>query len=349
MPFQRPTLAELQARTEADVRGRMGLSALLQNSVLKVLANVFSGAVHLVYGFMVWVAKQVMPDTAELEHLDRWADIWGVTRTAATFTKGSVTFTGLAGSSIPAGTKVRRADGVEFEVDIGVVFVTTSIAANVTAVTAGAAGNTDSGTEVTLVSPISGVDSTATAGALTGGADQEGDDALRARMLKRIQEPPHGGAEHDYEQWALSISDVTRAWVFPEHLGVGTVGVTFVVDDLPTGPIPDAAKVTEVQDYLDTVRPVTADATAFAPTAVPLNPQITLTPNTAEVQAAVEASLEDMVRRDAVPGGTILVSHLREAISIAAGETNHVLNSPSADVTHTTGQLATLGTITWLP
>jgi uncharacterized phage protein gp47/JayE len=65
------------------------------------------------------------------------------------------------------------------------------------------------------------------------------------------------------------------------------------------------------------------------------------------VQAAVAAELADLLRREAEPGGTILVSHLREAISIAVGETNHVLSSPAADVTHATGQIATLGTITW--
>ena len=63
--------------------------------------------------------------------------------------------------------------------------------------------------------------------------------------------------------------------------------------------------------------------------------------------AAIEAEIIDLLRREAVPGGTVLLSHLREAISIAAGEADHALTIPAANVTHATGELAVLGTITW--
>ena len=84
-----------------------------------------------------------------------------------------------------------------------------------------------------------------------------------------------------------------------------------------------------------------------APTAVPLNFTIAVTPNTAAVKAAVEAELRDLIRREAVPGGTLLLSHIREAISLAAGETNYTMTAPSADVALTLGQLTTFGAITW--
>jgi uncharacterized phage protein gp47/JayE len=65
------------------------------------------------------------------------------------------------------------------------------------------------------------------------------------------------------------------------------------------------------------------------------------------VQAAVTAELEDLLVRDAVPSGTILISRMREAASIAAGEMNNAFTSPTADVPHATGHIATLGTITF--
>ena len=74
---------------------------------------------------------------------------------------------------------------------------------------------------------------------------------------------------------------------------------------------------------------------------------IALTPSTAAVKSAVAAELADVLQREAYPGGTILLSHLREAISVAAGETNNVLTAPTADVTHSAGQMAVLGAITW--
>ena len=51
--------------------------------------------------------------------------------------------------------------------------------------------------------------------------------------------------------------------------------------------------------------------------------------------------------RDAIPGGTLLVSHMREAISIAAGENDHALVSPAGNVTCLPGELATFGGVTW--
>ena len=95
-------------------------------------------------------------------------------------------------------------------------------------------------------------------------------------------------------------------------------------------------------------RPVTADVTVFAPTAVPMNFTIELTPSDATTKAAVIAELEDLILREAEPGGTILLSHINEAISLAAGETDHILTVPSADVTVTTTQISTMGTVTWV-
>ena len=54
-----------------------------------------------------------------------------------------------------------------------------------------------------------------------------------------------------------------------------------------------------------------------------------------------------MLRRDAVSGGTILISQIREAISIAAGEDDYQVPRPAADVTHATGEIAVMGTVTW--
>ena len=102
-----------------------------------------------------------------------------------------------------------------------------------------------------------------------------------------------------------------------------------------------------VQDYIDERRPVTAQVTVLAPVAVPLALTIALTPDTTAVRAAVTAELQDLLRRDAKPGGTILISRIREAISVSAGEQNHVLTVPSVDVTHAAGEMPTLGTITW--
>lgn len=348
MPFSRPTLQELINRTGADAVARLGLEDLLRRDDMQVLTRVLSGAAHSLHGHVAWLAEQVIIDTAEAEYLERWANIWGVERKPAAAAVGNVTLTGTNGVVIPAGSALVRTDGVEYTTNAEVTISGGTATVAVTASQAGAAGNALAGITLNLVSPISGVNSQATvaAGGLVSGADTETDDALRARLLARIQAPPHGGAKADYIAWALEVAGVTRAWVYPGELGLGTVTVRFVRDD-DASIIPDAVEVQSVQDHINALRPVTSAVTVVAPIAAPLNLTIALTPNTSTVQAAVLVEIKDLLRRAAEPGGTILISHLREAISLAAGETNHVLTVPSADVAHTVGQIATMGIITW--
>lgn len=355
MAFERPSLTDLRSRTEADVAAGLGLGALFPRSLLRVLANTLAAVAHQLHGHAAYVARQILPDTADSEHLERYANLFGLSRKAAAFAKGTATFTGLAGTLVPAGTKLQRSDGVEFSTDEQAILpavppLEASIA--LTASVAGVDGNTSSGVTLSLLSPVSGLDNDATVdeAGITGGLDQEEDADLLVRLLQRLQEPPKGGAEADYELWALEVAGVTRSFALGQHFGAGTVGVTFLVDDDPAGAIPDPNKVQEVQDYIDdpTRRPVTAEVTVFAPTPLPLDPDISLTPDTQAVRDAVEASIEALLRSAAnTPGATLFVSHIREAISIAEGEEDHVLNSPTADVVIGAGEIVTLGTITW--
>lgn len=348
MPFSRPTLQELVNRTLADAQTRLGVDELVRREDLQVLTRVLAGASHGLHGFIDWLSQQVVFDTAEAEFLERWASIWGLTRLPAAAAVGSVTITGTSGTVVPAGTLMVRADGAEYETVGEVTLAGGTATANVVALAAGQGGNAGAASALTISTPIAGVSSTVivTAGALTGGADVESDDSLRARFIARIQAPPHGGAAHDYIAWAKEVAGVTRAWCYPQELGPGTVTVRFVRDD-DASPIPDAAEVLAVQEHIDALRPVTAAVTVVAPIAVPLDCTIAIVPDTSAIRAAVEAELRDLLRREAEPGATILLSHIREAISLATGENDHVLTVPAADVTHTTGQMATFGAITW--
>lgn len=349
MAFSRPTLTDLITRIEADYVSRLtGGGSLLRRAAVKVLARVNAGTIHLVYGFLAWIARQVMPDTAEAENLERWATIWGIERILATFTTFDVVFTGTNGTEILAGTELARDDGVLYTTDALGTISSGTATVSCTSREAGATPGMDGGEIIALSSPISGIDSAVTVSGtgINNGEDKELDESLLARLLARIQTPPHGGNENDYVTWAKEVAGVTRAWCYPLYTGAGTVGLTFVRDNDSGSIIPSAGEVTEVQDYIDELRPVTAFLTVFAPTAVPLNFTITGT-FTAAVKLAIQAELEDLILREAEPAGTLLISHIREAISKAQGETDHGLTTPSANVTTTAGQLTTMGTITW--
>ncbi len=349
MAFQRPALTDIIQRVLADMSRFVGVAgAVLRRSVVGILGRALAGASHELHGRLDYIASQVIPDTAEEDQLQRWANIWGVQRKPAEYAGGSVTFTGVAGSTVPQGTILQRQDGVLFatSADLYLALGTGTVA--VLAMEAGAAGNTDAGVTLSLQQPVSGVQSAATVavGGIDSGSDAESDDELRARLLDRIRQPPHGGAAFDYVKWAREVAGVTRAWVYPMEMGAGTVTVRFVRDN-DDDLIPGTSEVDEVYAYIEQRRPVTAELFVVAPIAVDLDLTIQVNPDTPAVRAAITAELADMIRREAVPGGTILISHIREAVSIAAGEFDHVVTSPTANVTHTTGEMAVLGTITF--
>jgi len=351
MPFNRPSLQELIARNEADVDTRFpGGDARLRNSALNVLARVNAGSAHGLYGFLEWLSRQILPDTADAEILARHAAWWNVVRRPASFAKGQVTITGSNGAIIPAGTLLRRADGVEYATDAEVIIAGGAVQAMVTATAAGAAGNAAEGVKLNFLSPVAGVNSQAAvaAGGLTGGFDDEDDESLRARLVERIRKPPQGGNEDDYVRWAKEVPGVTRVWVTRE-MGVGTVTVRFVMDDKPDTIIPSPAEVAAVQAHIDEpgVRPHTADVFVVAPIPKPLDLTIRLEPNTQAVRDAVTAELKDLLRRDSKPAGKILLSRIREAVSIAAGESDNSVLSPADDFVCGIGEIAVLGAITW--
>lgn len=351
MAWIRPLLQTLIDRNQADIEASLpGTDARLRRSNLNIIAKIISACTHGLYGYLEYIAKQILPDTADTTYLDRHASLWlSVPRKAASYATGQVVFTGSNGILIPAGTVLVRSDGIEYDTDADATIVAGTATANVTGMTAGQTTNAIANTQLSLASPIAGITGTVLvgSGALVGGADTEDDEDLRARVIARIKQAPHGGSDFDYETWALEVPGVTRAWVYPLELGIGTVVVRFVRDN-DVSLIPDAGEIAAVQAYIDERRPVTAQVTVAAPTAVPLNFSIDLTPDTAPVRAAVEAELRDLILREAIPGGTILLSHIREAISIAAGEQNYVMSAPAADVTNTVGNITTFGAITWL-
>jgi uncharacterized phage protein gp47/JayE len=350
MAFTRPTLTELVDRITQDFVSRLSLVApILRRSMVYVLARVVAGAAHLLHGHLEFLSRQVFPDLSEGDYLVRQAALFGLARKEAQFASGPVSLTGTDGSAVPLGSILLRSDGAQFETVEDATIAAGVATVTVMAVLAGSAGNCGAGVVLTFESPVAGVSSTAAVASATisNGSEEETDALLRARLLERMRTPPHGGSAADYVAWALEVAGVTRAWVYPLEGGPGTVTVRFVRDN-DASIIPDAGEVTAVQAHIDQVSPVTAVVTVAAPTASPIAYTISITPDTAATRAAVEAELVDLLRRDAAPGGAILRSQIDVAIGVAEGVRDFTVTVPAADVTHTAGQIATQGVITWV-
>lgn len=348
MPYQRPDLPTLISRAQADMDSRLAGSPFLRRRLMAVLARMEAGVAHGLYGYLDWQALQLMPDTAEVEHLNRWASIWGIQRKVASSASGYATFTGQAGAAILADTLLQSPAGLHYKVLQDVFVVDGMAQVAVQALEAGVAGNAAPGCPFQLTAPILGIEAQGhSANGLTGGTDEESDAALRTRLLTRIRTQPSGGARQDYISWALSVPGVTRAWCYPGEMGRGSVTIRFVMDATYENGIPKADDVARVKAYIESVRPVTADVYIVAPVPQPINLDIRITPDTPRTRVTVAEAAWAALRREAEPGGVVVVSRLNEAISLAEGEEDHTLIAPAQNIQLPTGHIAVPGVIDW--
>ena len=143
-----------------------------------------------------------------------------------------------------------------------------------TCMTPGSEGNTpEIGTITTLVDPISYMGSVINLEKPTGGSDVETDDELRERVYYAPSGYSVAGPVGAYEYWTkaynTSIADVKVLSPDP-----GEVVVEFILDG---GELPNAALISDVEDFLDdeTKRPLTDTLTVQAPTTVTYNISMT--------------------------------------------------------------------------
>ena len=356
MPWQTPTLRDVRSLVRDSIRAKLpGADATIPNSVLRVLSDVQGGVCHLNLQFLDWLALQLMPDTAETEWLDRFGDIWltnadGSTgRKMATLTAGTVAFTGIGGTFVPLASRI-AGRGVEYETMEAVTLLADApTPAPVRALDPGRIGNAEAGsTSLSLTPPVDGVTST-TVVELANGVDEENDDDLRTRVLLRIRQPPMGGDATDYSQWVLAVPGVTRAWCNPLEMGMGTVTVRFMCDELRADldGFPTGYDVVQVTNYLNTVRPVAVkDFFVVAPIRQRVDVFIIdLTPDTTAIRAAVEESLKDMLVKKAEPGKTIFAAWKYQAIMEAPGVESFDLRDTGDDVMQSPGHMGVLGDV----
>lgn len=352
MAFSIPTLNDNRQQIAADIEAHLpGTEARTRRSTLGVLAFALAGAVQGLHAHIDHRHRNMLPDElADAEGVERWARRFKLWYRAATPASGLVTISGTPGATLQAGTTLQFTQDQLYTTRDSLTLSASSGQVEVDAVTAGSSGNLPAGARLTLISPVAGIQSAAIVGAdgLAGGTDQEGLDGLRDRVHRRMAEPPQGGSLADYETWALeSHTAITRAWATEHEQGAGSVVVRVVCDNQGS-PIPSADVLEACDAYIGERRPAGRRSVyVLPPVAVPVQYQIQAVPNTAPVRAAIEAELRDLHRREAAPGATLPLSHIREAVSIAPGETDNQVLQPTADLIHGVGEMATFGGITW--
>lgn len=433
MPIETQTYDQIAEQIKTDIANELpDVDPTIFGSFVRAFAVSNAGRHYDNVLLIQQLIKELFPQTASGEFLERWAQYEGLSRIAAIASEGNITVSGVAGTSVPSLTEWTNAEGIVIVSTNGVTlalqtFSVSSLTRNGTTVTGittsdhgfasgltitiaganetdyngsfvitvtdtdtftyeitaspstpatgtitasytgnsipveaadpGLDGNLESGAQLTVVTPISGLDSDAFVQylGLTGGADEETDEDLLSRTLQSRQNPVANFNEAAIEKEALTVSGVTRVFVKRITPGVGDVTIAFMRDDDTNSSIPDAGEVQDVEDVIHAIVPAQSDLADIiiqAPSGVSVNFTFTvISPNTATMQAAITDSLEAFFRDEVDYETDIDEDKYRSAIiNTVDPETGDILQSftlstPSGDVTISTNEIGILGNI----
>lgn len=202
-------------------------------SDISIRLRVLSGEIYNSLVSFEWLKRQMFPDTAQGEYLDRHAQSRGICRREAGYASGEVTFmvglVALADVEIPCGTIVATSgdDPLRFETTrTATIHIGSSQAiVPVRALKPGKKYNVSAGTVTVMVTPPVGVNSIRNADAFEGGSEIEDDESLRSRIIESYKFASNGTNCAYYKNLALEVPGVSGASVVPKSRGAGTVDV----------------------------------------------------------------------------------------------------------------------------
>ena len=306
--------------------------------------------VYALYVQADWVTRQAFPQTAEGEYLDYHAQLRSLERKPALPAQGTVRFTaGEAAQSdraIPEGTVCMTAGLVRFATTQAAVLPAGELTVDVPvqALEPGTAGNVSAQTVVSMAVAPMGIASCTNPQAFAGGADGEGDEELRARILDTFRRLPNGANAAFYEQGALSFDQVAAAVVIPKPRGLGSVDV--IVSTLAGTPGEELLE--QLQDYFEQRREIAVDVQVKTPTPVTVNVAVQVKAkggwDKTQVLDQVEETLEGWFDGKLL-GQDVLLARLGSLIYGCDGVENYAVSAPAADLAVDAGQLPVLGTL----
>lgn len=306
------------------------------------------------------VTKDMLPDQASSEALDRHAYVDGLARLAGFTARHTVTVTSAIAApyTIPAGTRMAYSDGTVYVVESA--SVTTSGGSpsgtiTVRAATAGAAGTRAPGDVLTFVTAPAGLNSTgAVLATVRAGTDAESDSDLAARIIARRRERPGSGNRADWREWVMGYTgtEIADAYVYPllappaVFPGAGTADTPGCVTVVAVGPaqgesltrlrvVPTddsigtrvaggGARLTRIEDYIEGNR--LPDGTVISATPNDALRPVVVTPDNYCVQQIAEQS-QDVVIQVAVStanatqwAGTMTVASATSSTLVVTGD-----------------------------
>ncbi len=231
------TLGEFVTRDQVTIRDsicRVIRNGLIERGITNpnvtpgsdwyVLANAVALQCVVVEANCAIKAEAQMPDTAVGDELARWGAILGLSKQAAAGSTGGVILESSAATTIAALTQLYDDAGLRYEVTIGGVY-NDGDTVPIQAVSTGTATNHAADDVLRWVTTPAFADEQVLVapGGLVNAADEENDEALRARILAYLQNPPRSGDwEHACELAEASTARVQKCFAYPAIQGAGS-------------------------------------------------------------------------------------------------------------------------------
>lgn len=276
----------------------------------------------------------------------------GIERRAATYAIGSLTITG--NGAITIGDIFETANGVQFS-----AAETKTIAeegtVNIKAMIAGNSGVVGAGSIVQMPVTIEGIVSCTNEAATYNGYDEEDDASLRERYYTALQTPANGANKASYEKWALEVSGVGAAKVYPLGHGDNTVDVVIIDQDMQPA---NSSLVKTVQDYIDPDSAGKGEGEAMigahcyvssaTGTAINITGKLSYTGSKDTVVENVKTSIKVYLATIAFTGKNVSYAQIANAIIESEGVLdveNLKINNGTANISIAERHVAVLGTV----
>ena len=323
------------------------------HSACDLAARLYAAAaqVQALYAQAAWVLDQSFPQTAQGEFLDYHGETRNISRIAATAAEGVLRFSVDQAVSqplnIPEGTVCMTAAGVRYETTEAGAIAAGELWAEVPAraVEQGEGGNVGADRVVLMAVAPAGVARCTNPQPFTGGADQEDDETLRARILDSYRRLPNGANAAYYEQEAMRFEGVAAAKAVGRPRGVGTVDVYIAASSgAPEEPLRQA-----VEEALQKSREIAVDLQVLAPTLSPVAVTVAVAAASGYTFDAAKADTEDALAGffgGHLLGQAVTLADLGNLLYSLDSVANYHFTAPAADVEALPSRLPTLGTVT---
>ncbi|UKS30146.1 baseplate J/gp47 family protein [Paenibacillus sp. HWE-109] len=298
------------------------------------------------------VLKFGFADTTYGPYLDMETSTRGIYRKLAVKAAGSVRFGGTDGTVIAAGTVLSTGGNspILFVTKAAGTIASGSVTVAAEAQVGGISGNVAAGAIALVFGNLSGVASVTNSASFAGGVNEETDAELLARFLEDVRKPATSGNANQYRKWALEVSGISDAKVYPIWAGAGTVKVVLLDGNKRA---PTTGKVTEATTYIASQQPIGATATVVGATEVAINVVGTYTLKSgstlAEARAQIAAALTAYLASLAFVDSTVRYTQIANivlGVDAVIDYSSLTVNGGTSNITVADGSVAIAGTVT---